>query len=82
MMHVRPLTQKERDAINKAIAPAYGLRSYQLAGGSMELRDDDNIVYHLSIVRFEPLGNGAKKFAARLKEALGADSIYIEAVKF
>ena len=81
MMHARPLTQKEKDCITQATIP-FGLGNYQLAGGSMELRDDDDIIYHLSIIRFEPLGNGAKKFAARLKEALGADVLFIEGVKF
>ena len=80
-MHARPLNQKEKDCIIRAITP-FGLRNYQLAGGSMELRDDDNIIYHLSIIRFEPLGNGAKRFASKIKDALGADSIYIEGVQF
>ena len=80
-MKYRPLNQKEFTCIEQAMVP-YGLRNYELQGGSLEDREDDQIIYHLCIKGFNPMEGNPKKFASKIKEALGADVVFIQSVEF
>ena len=79
-MRCRPLNQKEKSCIEKVLYP-YGLGNFPLQGGSMSINEEDNIVYYLDIGRIDPLAVQTRKIGKNLKEILGADEIYIQAVK-